>query len=133
MSENLDLVRSICAPWEHGDYSSAEWAHPEIEVVSPDGPTPGIWSGLAGMAEGYRQFLSAWNDVRTDVEEYRELDDARVLVFTHTSGRGKTSGLELGPISATTAVLFHIRNGKVTKLGLYFDRDRALADLGLQQ
>ena len=83
------------------------------------------------MAEGYRQFLSAWDDVRTDVEEYREFGSERVLVFTHTTGRGKTSGLELGPISATTAVLFHMCDGKVTKLGLYFDRQRALADLGL--
>jgi ketosteroid isomerase-like protein len=83
------------------------------------------------MAEGYRQFLSAWDDVLTDVDEYRELDGGRVLVFTHTSGRGKASGLELGPISATTAVLFHFRGGKVTRLGLYWDRDRALADLGL--
>src|SRR5947209_859439 len=129
--ENVELVRSICAPWEHGDYSSAERAHPEIEVVSADGPTPGSWRGLAGMAEGYRGFLSAWDDVRTDVEEYREFDSDRVLVFTHTSGRGKTSGLELGPISANTAVLFQFRGGKVTRLVLYWDRDRALADLGL--
>ncbi len=129
--ENVELVRAICARWEHGDYSSAEWAHPEIEVVSPDGPTPGRWKGLAGMAEGYREFLSAWDDVRTDVEDYRELDGERVLVFTHTSGRGKTSGLELGPISATTAVLFQFRGGKVTRLVLYWDRDRVLADLGL--
>ena len=84
MSENLDLVRSICAPWEHGDYGSADWAHPEIEVVSPDGPTPGTWNGPAEMAKFFRQFLSAWDDVRTDVEEYRELDRDRVLVFTHS-------------------------------------------------
>jgi len=40
------------------------------------------------MAEFYRQFLSAWDDVRTDVEEYREFDGERVLVLTHTSRRG---------------------------------------------
>jgi hypothetical protein len=65
------------------------------------------------------------------VDEYRELDDERVLVLSHYSGRGKTSGLELGQIQAKGAGLFHVRRGKVTKLVIYFDREHAFADLGL--
>src|SRR5438067_1764773 len=41
-------VQSIYTAWERGDYSSAAWAHPEIETVMADGPTPGIWTGVAG-------------------------------------------------------------------------------------
>ena len=134
MSENLDLVRSIYAAWERGDFSSAEWAHPEIEYVIAHGPSPGSWKGLGAMAEGQRDFLRAWEGFRSVADEYRELDDHRpLLVLDHLSGRGKTSGVEVGQMRTDTASLFHVRGGKVTRLVAYLDRDRALADLGLQE
>jgi ketosteroid isomerase-like protein len=131
MSANLDLVRSIYADWERGDQSSVAWAHPEIEALIADGPSPASWTGLAGMAETARDFVSAWEDLRTEAEEYRELDYDQVLMLDHRSGRGKTSGLELGQIRTQGAHLFHIGDGKVTRLVRYMHRDRALADLGL--
>jgi ketosteroid isomerase-like protein len=133
MSENLDLVRSIYAAWERGDFSSVDWAHPEIEYVRVEGPEPGTWSGLAGMAEGARIYLDAWNDFCIVVDEYRELDDERVLVLDHGSGRGRVSGLQLGRMRTQAAHVFHLREGRVTKLVIYLDRDRALADLGLEE
>jgi ketosteroid isomerase-like protein len=130
-SASLDLVRSLYAAWERGDFSSVAWAHPEIELVFADGPTPGTWTGVAGMVEGFRDFLSAWEDVSVEVEEYRELDGERVLVLVQYRGRGKSSGLELGQMLTKTAGLFHVRGGKVRRLVLYWDRERAFADLGL--
>jgi ketosteroid isomerase-like protein len=130
-SANLDLVRSMYAASERGDYESVEWAHPEMELVFADGPAPGHWTGLAGIAEGWRTFLSAWEDLRAEAEEYRELDAERVLVLVHWSGRGKASGVELEQVRAKGAALFHIRGAKVTRQVVYFDRGRALADLGL--
>ena len=50
---------------------------------------------------------------------------------TATAGHGKTSGVELGQVRARAASIFHIRDGKVGRLALYWDRERALADLGL--
>jgi ketosteroid isomerase-like protein len=130
--ENVELVRSIYAAWERGDFSSAEWADPEIEFVIADGPGPGTWRGLAGMAEGWRSFGTAWEDLRQQADEYREVDGERVLALFHYSGRGKASGLELGQIwKKGGATLFHIRGGKVTRLVAYLDRERALADIGL--
>jgi hypothetical protein len=112
-----------------GDYSSAEWAHPKIEFVIADGPAPGSWTGLTEMAEGWRSFLSAWEEFHGEAAEYRELDDQRVLLLHRWSGRGKSSGLELGQMRTDGAALFHVRGGKVSRLVVYFDR--AVADLGL--
>jgi ketosteroid isomerase-like protein len=128
MSENLDLARSIYAAWERGDYSGTEWAHADIEYVRPDGPSPGRSTGLAGMAELWRDFLNAWDNWRAEAVEYRELDRDRVLVFIQGTGHGKTSGLQ---IEASGASVFHVDGGKVKRLVVYLDRCRALADLGL--
>ena len=131
-SENLDLVRSIYAAWERGDFGSVEWMHPEIEYVFADGPAPGRWTGRGGTVESFRDFLSGFEEVRFMADEYRELDRERVLVLCQGSGRGKTSGLELGKMQTQAVNVFHLRAGKVSRLVVYFNREQGLADLGLK-
>jgi hypothetical protein len=61
-SANVKLVQSIYAAWERGDFSSPDWAHPEIEFLIPEGMSAGRWTGIAGMAKGWGEFLIAWDD-----------------------------------------------------------------------
>jgi ketosteroid isomerase-like protein len=132
MSENLGLVRSIYAAWGRGDFSSLDWAQSEVEYVIVDGPEPGSWRGPVEMAKAMRNILNAWEDARIEADEYSELDDERVLVLNHLSGRGKTSGIEVGRMQRNGAAILHVRDGKVTRYVSYNDRARALADLGLE-
>ena len=132
MSENLDLVRSIYADWDRGDFSSAEWADPDIEYVIADGPSPSSRRGIAAMGTAWRDVLSAWRDYRADGEEHRELPDGRILTLSAFSARGRTSNIEVRHVLARGASVMQIDDGKVTKLALYFNRDRPLADLGLE-
>jgi hypothetical protein len=130
-SANVELVRSILAAWERGDFSSVEWADPRIDYVHADGPSPGRWSGLAGMAEGWRDALRAWEELHIQANEYYELDDNRVVVLTQLSGHGKTSGLDLAQMHTESVGLFRIEGSKVTTIVWYWDRERGLAELGL--
>jgi ketosteroid isomerase-like protein len=133
MSANLDLVRSIYADWERGDFSRADWAHPEIEyvVVGEQDFHSVSAKGLTEMREAARSRIEVWEQQRIEPDEYRELDGGRVLVLDHYHGRGKKSGLEMDQLGRKGVHLFHLYGGKVTRLVSYGDRDRALADLGL--
>jgi ketosteroid isomerase-like protein len=101
--------------------------------VIVDGPEPGSCRGRAAMAETMHGILNPWENARIEADEYIELDDEHVFVLNHLSGRGKTSGLEVGQMKRNGAAVLHIRHGKVTRYASYNDRDRALADLGRQE
>ena len=133
MSKNLELVRSILAEWEHGDFRSVHWAHPQIEYAIADEPGARSGRGIEAMSRKWSEFLSAWDNYRVEAREYRELDGGRVLVALTPKGRGKTSGLDIGATAGWrgSANVFHLRDGRVTRLISYFDGERALADAGL--
>jgi ketosteroid isomerase-like protein len=133
MSHNVDLVRSIYADWERGDWSSAGWADPEIEFVIVDGPSVFSTTGVAQMAQAWRNWLSAWEGFGMEVDEFRELDQDQVLVLHHYVGRAKTTGLDLGNVQSQAAILLEMRAGKVSRLVGYNDREHAFADLGLKE
>ena len=57
--------------------------------------------------------------------------DERVLVLTLVRGRGRASGLDFGKLRARSAQVFHVRSDKVTRVVVWIDGERALADLGL--
>ena len=131
MSANLDLVRSIYADWERGDFTRTDWANPEIEFVAVSPLEAPRAKGLSEMASFVRDVFSHMADWSEVAEEYRELDANRVLVLNRFTGRVRASGVSLTPTPARAARVFEVHNGKVTRMSL-FDRDRALADLGLK-
>jgi ketosteroid isomerase-like protein len=127
-SENVEFVRAIAASWERGEYDRVEWAAPDIVFEIADGPEPGRRSGAERLAPSLIDFRSAWADYRSEALEFHELDDDRVLVLTYVTGRGRSSGIE---IAEQRANLFGLRDGKVTSLVVYWDRERALTDVAL--
>jgi ketosteroid isomerase-like protein len=131
MPSNLEVVKSIYAAWERGDFSAADWADPDIDFAMAGGLIEGRWKGVAEMAAAWAAMLAAYDHLVAVPEEFRDLDGERVLVFLTNEGRGKESGIEIGPISTKAANVFRVREGKVTELILYWSRERAMEDLGL--
>jgi uncharacterized tellurite resistance protein B-like protein len=84
------------------------------------------------MADAFRDRVSVLAGFRVEADEFRELDDERVLVLLHAvGGRGRTSGLEVVRLGELGANVFQIQAGKVRRLVVYLDRANAFADLGV--
>jgi hypothetical protein len=85
------------------------------------------------MAEGWYRFLEAWEDFHVMPEQHRELDGERVLVLIRRSGRGQASRVDLEGMQSKAADLFEVCDGMVMRLVHYWDREQALADIGLEE
>jgi len=128
-SANLTLVQSIYADWEQGDFTQTpRWADERIEWARFGGDGAGAWTGHEAIHEAVGELLDSFDDVRALADHYEDVDDERVLVLTRWSGRERGTGSDVELLRAN---LFRVRDGRVVRLIFYWDRNRALADLGL--
>jgi ketosteroid isomerase-like protein len=135
MSANLDLVRSIYADWERGDFSRSEPFHGNVEyariggeVVSGSGG-PGRWHGRDEMWQATIEWLRLWEEFHTRAEDFIDVDD-RVVVLSHQTARGKLSGISVDKHGAD---VFTLHDGRIIRLESYWDQHEALKALGLEE
>jgi len=124
--ENVEIVRLIYEGWARGDFSAAEAFDPAVDFEMVDWPHPARSRGIAEMSSIWEETLSAWDDFRAEPSDFLDRGDS-VLVFTHVEAFGKESGAE---VSADTAAIWTIEDGKVVRLALYWDTATAQRAVG---
>jgi ketosteroid isomerase-like protein len=135
MSEaEVRLARRLFERWACGDYATAEFFDAEVEFVRHGGSggfagLAGEWRGLDGMWAAVVEYLQAWEDLRTVAERYVDLGDS-VLMLGRQTGRGRSSG---AAVDHEIAFLVTVRGDKIVRLEGYWDRERVLTDLGLDE
>jgi uncharacterized protein len=128
-SRNADLIRPIYELWSGGDYRM------EFDVYDPH--MEWGWSDefleIAGVYEDHRNpnprlrtWLSGWQDWRIEAEDFLEVGD-HVIVLTRYRGKGRGSGVE---VDQEGAHVFRIRDGRVVRLEIFADRQRAIDSVG---
>ena len=123
------MVRRIHEAWARGDFTSVDWADPEIVFRTPEGLRQGVARGVEAMGREWTGWLHTFEDFRSEAFEYFDAGD-QVVSFTRFSGSGKASGVPLGRVPGCTR--FRLRDGKVTELEISTDRKQALRDAGLR-
>jgi ketosteroid isomerase-like protein len=118
---NVELVRRVYEGWARGDFSGIDSFHPEIEFEMVDWPHQIKVRGIAAMSDAWRDTLRAWEDFRSIRTDYVDFGH-NILVLNRIEGSGKESGAD---VSADTATLWTVEDGKVVRLALYWDTQAA--------
>jgi hypothetical protein len=120
---NIQLVESICAEWERGKFRSTRWAHPAIDFKVSSGPSPSSGAGVVQLKQSLRAWSRAWVPSRIT---YRYGEHVVVgIVFS------ERRGVPANESETAWLIVFHVRQGKVTRLEIDNDPDRALDALDL--
>jgi hypothetical protein len=119
------------------------FVEPEFETVGdpnaiPMGPNTGVEGGprnlfakgVDGFLNFWRDWLSAWESWNLGPPEFIDVDENRVLVSYEVRARSKTDQVE---VTIEAANLMTLRNGKLTRLELFFNREKALEAAGLSE
>jgi ketosteroid isomerase-like protein len=128
--ENVEIAREIYRAWERGDFSSNQWADPDIEFFIGAGPDEAVHHGVEALGRAWGDWLSAWEDFKVESREFRDAGD-EVLVLHEFGGRGKTSGASVEAMSGASHFTF--RDGRVVRLAVYTDQAEALEAAGLRE
>jgi ketosteroid isomerase-like protein len=125
--ENVEIVRAAAEAYERRDIPNVlDALDPDVELF----PARAVLEGEAYRGhEGFKRFLEDmsedWEEFTAHPEEYRELEDGRVLVLGRFSGRGR-SGVEIDAPAAWTSEL---SAGKIVRLRFYGDPAAVTAGL----
>ncbi len=124
--EDLEIVKGIFRDWEKGDFSSIDWADPDIAYAVP-GPDPPE-RGIEGMNRSWSGWLQAYRDFRISAKSFHHEGD-KVVVEQAFHGEGRSSGIPVDQLVG--AIVFTLRDGKVVRISGHTNLADALADAGI--
>jgi ketosteroid isomerase-like protein len=126
---NVEVVRRLFERYAEGGIEGAMEVFHEavvIEIPADMSAEPDNYHGHDGARRYFAGFQGSLEDVRYEAIDLKPVAD-RVLAHTHLSGRGASSGLDVG---IDAYVVHDLSDGKVVRIRPYPDLASAQAALG---
>jgi ketosteroid isomerase-like protein len=123
---DIALLNGMLEEWSRGEFWNGE-PYTDDVVFIRSGPDGGEYHGIEGLSFAWRDFLAAWEDFRITTERVVPGDGGIYVLLIRLQARGKGSGVA---IDAEVANVVSMRDGRVARLEMFWDRDAALAAAG---
>ena len=126
---NVAVVRDQFAAVNERDWARA-MDHYADDVVLTVGEETGLmhtgtYRGKEAVGEWFGDWFRTFDrDYHFEITEARELGDGLVYIHATHGGHGRLSGVQ---VHGENTYLYGVRDGKITSVGFYADREEALA------
>jgi ketosteroid isomerase-like protein len=129
--ENVEVVRQVLDQWNDTGELPWELLDPDFEyVIDPPAWLAGTYRGHAEVSDLIRRVAEVFDEFRFEVDDLVPAGD-RVVSLGGIRVRGALSGA--GAVQAGGAGLHELRDGRIVRIRIYFDREQALRDAGLRE
>jgi ketosteroid isomerase-like protein len=130
--ENVEIVRQMLGAFNRGDFqASSAFLDQNVELHGTSGGLldGNIARGIEAVRQTFEMWDEDWEETKLRPQEFIDVGD-QVVLLQHELRRGRGSGVE---VESETAVLFDVRDGRVTRMQGFMDQAQALKAAGLRE
>jgi ketosteroid isomerase-like protein len=131
--DNLEIIRGFADAYNEAGIHSPrldDFMAEDIEFHEPpEQPAPRVAKGREEFRALFGEFDSAWAEHRSEIEEIQAISADQVLCVSVERFKGR-DGIEL---SAPSAGVFTLRDGKISVFRAFWDKKSALKAAGLAE
>ena len=130
-SDNVAAVRRYVDAFNRLDLDAATAGlDPAIELREwPEAPGAQTYHGVEGVRRAFDTWFETWEWMKLEIEDIHPVGN-RVLFTLHQRAKGRTSAVE---VEIRTYNVYTFRDGLVTLVELFTERETALAAAGLTE
>jgi len=126
---DIEALRAGYEAFNRGDWEAAlQGAHPDLELKTADRVTnPGTYRGSDEVRRFFEDLFEPFEQVLTEPEQFFERGD-RIAVFVRVRSRPRGSS---AVVENRIGHVWTMRDGKVARLEIHPERQKALEAIGL--
>jgi hypothetical protein len=129
--ENVEVIkRAVVALNERDLDGYLACCTEDVQLLPPTAELEGAYEGAEGVSRFLADIRDAMPDFRLEIERLQPIGQDRMLVFLRATMSGRTTGIG-ADLQLTN--IYELDGGKIGRVQVFADRDRALEAAGLRE
>jgi ketosteroid isomerase-like protein len=130
--ENVDRLRAGLDRFNRTGEIDVSFLAPDFEMHQASSilDSAGVFHGPNALRDSLRELEESFDNLSYQAERFIEAPGGQVVVFIHSRGRGRGSGME---VDNHIAWVWTFRGNQAVRLAVYEEQAQALEAAGLRQ